>query len=291
MTTEQAAAPLPGPKVLLIGPSGSGKTYSIGTLVDWAEKNGKEVFVHFIEQGRETLMGYWTDPPPRGKGLPASAIPACLHWHESKFKPLGLADLMDMAEKSGKPTYELLTKTQDPKRGENNPLFKIMKEMFDFVDDRTGQHFGPVDSWGPDKIFVQDSLTELANAAIKMTIGSRPTMAPPEYGTAQNNLMNFLRLATQGIQATYVLIGHVDRRDDEVSGASKLMVKAIGKAMSGDVPQLFSDTIYATREGDKWWWDTATNAVDTKTRSLPIASRIPPTFAQIMDIWKARNGV
>lgn len=282
---------LPGPKVLLIGPSGTGKTFSIGTLVDWAEKNGKEVFVHFIEQGRETLMGYWTDPPPRGKGLSADKIPACLHWHESLIKPLGLRDIMDMAEKSGKLTYEMLTKSQDPKRSENNPFYKVLGDMFDFIDDRTGKHYGPVDSWGTDKIFVQDSLSELANAAVKMTIGSRPTMAPPEYGTAQNNLMNFLRLATQGIRSTYVLIGHVDRQEDQITGAQKLMVRAIGKALGGDIPQLFSDTIYTVREGDKWWWDTSISSVDTKTRSLPIASRIPPNFGQIMDIWKARGGV
>jgi ribose 1,5-bisphosphokinase PhnN len=40
-------ASLSGPKVLLMGPSGTGNTHALGTLVDWAAANGKEVFVLF----------------------------------------------------------------------------------------------------------------------------------------------------------------------------------------------------------------------------------------------------
>lgn len=270
-----------GPKVMIEGPSGTGKTYAIGTVVEWAQAHGKEVFVLFTENGLETLLGFWRDA---GKELPK-----CLHYHSTVTKPLGLASLMDAADKVGKLSYESITKMVDPNRGgANNAFHGILSACANFPDDRTGEKFGSVDSWGTDKIFIIDSLSELANAAMKMVIGNKPTAAPPDYGVAQNNLMNFLRLCTQGIACTFIITAHVDRQQDEITGGIKLMTKAVGKAMANDIPQLFSDVIYTVREGDRFFWDTAAANVDVKTRNLPIAAKQKPDFAQIMDKWTKR---
>jgi len=274
---------LVGPNVLLMGPSGTGKTYAMGKLVDWAAANGKEVFGLFVENGLETLLGYWTD---RGK-----EVPACLHYHQQLTRPIDLKGLVSAADNVGRLSYEAITKMVDPNRGgENNAFFKILKTCSDFPDDRTGKTFGPVDSWGVDKIFFIDSLSELANACMKMQIGAKPAGAPPDYLVAQNMLLNFLRLCTQGTAFTFVLIAHVDREVDPVSQSAKIMVKAIGKAMVNDIPPLFSDVIFTVREGDKFYWDTAAYGVDAKTRSLGYRSKIDPDFGQIMELWKKRGG-
>jgi hypothetical protein len=272
-----------GPKVLLEGPSGVGKTHALGTLVEWAAKQtpATPVFVLFTENGLESLLGFWRD---KGKEVPAN-----LHWHVAMTKSLTLESLIDGADKVGKLSYESLTKLQDGGRSKNNAFHKILSACSNFPDDRTGKMFGSVDSWGTDKIFIIDSLSELGNASMKMVIGNKPTASPSDYGVAQNNLMNFLRLCTQGIAATFVITAHVDRQTDEITGGIKLMTKAIGKAMANDIPQLFSDVIYAVREGTNWYWDTAAGNVDVKTRSLPISSKIPPDFAQIMDKWSNRR--
>lgn len=275
---------LPGPKVLLEGPSGTGKTYALGKLVEWAAANKMEVFVLFTENGLETLLGYWKDS---GKELPAN-----LHYHTTLTKPLGFASLLDAAEKVGKLSYEMITKMSDPNRsGENNAFYKILKACSNFPDDRTGETFGPIDSFGPDKIFIMDSLSETSNACMKMVIGNKPTAAPPDYGVAQNNLLNFLRLLTQGLACTCVVTAHVDRQQDEITGGVKLMTKSVGKALANDIPQLFSDVIYTVREGDKFYWDTAAANVDVKTRNLPIAAKQTPDFGIIMEKWKARAAV
>ena len=140
-------------------------------------------------------------------------------------------------------------------------------------------------------IFVLDSLTELSNACMKMIIGSKPTASQPEYGVAQNNLINFLRLLTQALPATFVMTAHVDRQMDEITGTVKLMVKSIGKALAADIPPLFSDVILTTREATKFYWDTAAANADTKTRSLPIRGKIEPNFGQIMNTWANRANV
>ncbi len=273
---------LPGPKVLLEGPSGTGKTYALGTLVDWAAANGKETFILFTESGAETLAGYWTD-----RGMP---IPDSLHWHLSTTSPNPLKSLVEWADRTGKLSYEALKSAIDPDRAKNNAFHRILSSCVDFPCDRCGKQFGSVDSWDTSRIFGIDSLSELSNAAMKMEIGSRPTAGQHEFGVAQNNLMNFLRLCTQGLTCTFVMTAHVQRQTDDLSQTTKIMTKAIGKAIADEIPPLFSDVIYTVREGDKFYWDTAAYGVDTKTRSLGYRSKIEPNYALIMDKWKARGG-
>ena len=271
-----------GPKILIEGPSGTGKTYALGKLVEWAAENNTEVFALFTENGLETLLGYWRDRDLE--------VPANLRYHSTLTKPLALDQLLKAADNVGKLSYESITKMVDANRGgDNNAFYKILQACSDFPDDRSGKKFGPIDTFGIDRIFVIDSLSELANAAFKMVIGSKPTASMPDYGVAQNNLMNFLRLCTQGLRCTFVMTAHVDRQQDEITGGIKLMTKAIGKAMANDIPQLFSDVIYCVREGTNFYWDTAAANVDVKTRNLPIASKQSPDFRIIMDKWKNRN--
>lgn len=272
---------LAGPNVLLNGESGTGKTYSLGTLVDWAASNGYEVFYFDIENSLETLLGYWRD-----KGL---EVPACLHWHQLKTTPVSLAQMVTAAKDTGELSYELLTKRQDPNRGQNNPFHKILAAMSDFKDDRTGKSYGPVDKFDTKKIFILDSFTELSNAAAKMQIGSRSTMAPPDYGVAQNHLMNFVRLCTQGMSCTFVMTSHPARDKDEITGAVKTTIKTVGTAIQAEIPPLFSDVIYAMREAAKFTWSTAEYGVVAKTRYLGYKANIEPNFGQIMELWKKRG--
>lgn len=274
---------LAGPKVLLEGPSGAGKTYALGTLVDWAARQSPvlDVFVLFTENGLETLLGYWRD-----RKLP---VPENLHWHVIRTPAMSLSALLEGAKKTGTLNYEALTKSIDPNRGQSNPWEKVLLALSDFPDDRTGKRYGNIGEWGPEKILANDSLSESAAACMRMVIGNKPTASQPDYGVAQNNLINWLRYMTQAFQGTFVLTAHVQRQTNEVTGTVQLMTKALGKALADDIPPLFSDTIYCSREGTQWYWDTAASNIDTKTRSLPIASKIKPDFGQIMDKWVERQ--
>lgn len=283
MATEDKRG-LAGPKVTLMGLGGTGKTYAFGTLADWCEKNGFELAILFTENSAETFLGYFRD---KGK-----EPPACVYWHQQVTKPISLKTLAGTAEKVGMLSYEALAKSVDGDRGgENNAFFKILKSCSDFVDDRTGKSLGSIDAFSLKRIFAMDSLTETANAAMKMQVGSRPMASPGDYGVAQSNLMNFLRLLTQGMEAPFVMTAHVDRETDAVTQTTKVMIKAIGKALATEIPTLFSDVIYATREGGKFTWSTAAYGVDVKTRSLGYREGITPDYAQIFDVWKKRSGL
>ena len=282
MTTDNKS--LIGPKICVMGLGGTGKTYSLGTLCDWAAANGFEVAILFTENGLETLLGYFRD---KGKEPPAS-----IFWHQQVTKPISLSALMRTADAVGRLSYEALAKSVDGDRGgDNNAFHKILQSCFNFRDDRTGKELGPVDGFTLKRIFVIDSLTELSNAAMKMQIGSRPMASPGDYGVAQNNLMNFLRLCTQGMECPFVMTAHVDRETDAVTQTTKIMIKAIGKALATEIPTLFSDVVYATREGAKFTWDTAAYGVDVKTRSLGYKAGITPDLGQLFDTWKKRAGL
>lgn len=281
--TVASIAQLTGVKVMLEGPTGTGKTRAIGTLIDWcaAQNPPIEVAVLFMERGLETLIGYWSD-----RNQP---IPSNLYWRDLITKPVGLTQMRDAAKNIGMLSYDSITKLTDGNRAANNPFEHMLLALMEFTDDRTGKKLGPVDAWGPNRVLIVDSFTEACNAASKMVIGSKPTMAPGEYGLAQNNIMNWLRLCTQGCRCHFVMTAHVSREKDEMTGGIKLMTQAIGGAISGLIPPLFSEVILTVREGATWYWDTANANVDLKTRYLPIGSKLQPDFKTIMDKWIARS--
>jgi hypothetical protein len=254
----------------------------MGTLVDWAARQSPpiEVFIVYTENSLETLLGYWTD---KGREVPSN-----LHWHVVKTPPLGLASLIAGAKNVGILSYESLAKTIDPNRATNNPWEKFLTVLSDFPDDRTGKKFGNIGEWSNRRVLGVDSLSEAATACFKMVTGNKPVASQPDYQVAQNNLLNWLRFMTQSLQCTFVITAHVARQVNEVTGSTQLMTKAIGRALADEIPQLFSEVIYCVKEGTNWYWDTASTNVDTKTRYLPIASKIPPDFSQIMDKWSKR---
>lgn len=283
--TEAEDKPLVGPNILLFGEAGTGKTTVLATMAEWCQANGKEMFILFTENSLESLLGFWRDRKKE--------VPSCLHWHQAVTRAVGLKQLISGAKDVGDLSYDMLTKKADPNRGgDNNAFWKILSACANFPDDRTGKSFGPVDSFGLDKVFALDSFTELGNAAAKMVIGSKPTMAPPEYGVAQNNVMNFIRLCTQGMPCTFVMTAHPARDKDEISGSIKTTISTggIGTAIIPQIPPLFSDMIWCVREGSKFTWDTAAYGVTTKTRSLGYRAGIEPDLGQIMNLWKQRGG-
>ena len=275
--TEQLSL-LPGVNVLLEGPTGTGKTYSLGTLVE----TGVEVFGLFTESGLETLLGYWTD---QGKPIPSN-----LHWHVLTRKQAGFAILLKGAESVNTMSLEALAKMQDPARMQHNEFINLIKALVNFPDDRTGQTFGAVDSWGPDRALFIDSLTGINSIAMSLVVGNKPMKSMADWGLAQDQIEKLLRQLTDGMKCHFILLAHVERETDQVLGGVKITAGTLGKSLAPKIPPMFSDVILAGREGTKWSWSTANPMADLKTRNLPIADNIPPNFSTIIQKWKSRGG-
>ncbi len=291
MTTPVKDNNLSGPKVLIEGPTGTGKSFAIGTAVEWAQKNGQEVFVLFTEQGGlESLLGYWRDVGvPPFKRRESAPIPDCLHWHVIRTPSLGLDALIDGAVRTGQLSYQALTSWTDGNRSRNNPWEAVLRALVNFPCDRTGEKFGNVGDWTNKRILVNDSLSESANACFRMVLGAKTIASQNEYQVAQQNLLAWVRWMTQFLQCTFIMTAHVQRQVNELTGVMATMTKVLGRALADELPVLFSDVSLTVRETDRFYWDTAAAGVDLKTRNLPIQSKITPDFAQIMERWAQRN--
>lgn len=268
---------LPGFNVLLMGPSGTGKTHSIGTLVD----QGVEVFYLALESGMESLLGYWTD-----RGLP---IPDNLHWHKVAAPTADFAQMIANAKNINMLSLDSLAKAVDPNKSKHNQFISLLEALNNFPDDRTGEKFGPVNTWDQSKVLVIDGATGIANCAMSLVIGGKAVKNQSDWGIAQDQVMKMVQMLCDNCPCHFILLAHVERETDAVLGGVKLMVSTLGRAIAPKFPAMFSDVILTARSGDKWTWDTASAMADVKTRNLPIKSDNQPDFGLILNKWISRN--
>lgn len=276
-STSPPAGSLAGFNILLEGDAGTGKTYSIGTLVD----AGVNVSYLALESGIESLFGYWSD---RGKPIPPN-----LSWHVLKSPEASIDQLIENATKVNTYSFEALTKMSDPSRNKYNQFISLLQVLNGFVDQRTGQNLGAVNKWSSDRCLVIDPLTGINRAAMDLVVGGKPVKAMNEWGIAQDQVEKVLRLLTSDCLCHFILIAHIEKEIDQIQGGTKITVSTLGKALAPKIPPMFSDVILAYREGKDFWWSTANPSVALKTRNLPIADKIPPSFGQIIDKWTTRS--
>lgn len=279
MTTEKIIDPTyPGFNVILMGPSGTGKTHALSTLVN----TGMETFCLFLEPGLETLIGVYAD-----QGQP---IPPNLHWHYLQPKTLGFDGLKGQADQIGKFDLAGLSKMKDMNRSKNNQMTEMYTVLSDFSDQksRSGQKYGSADSWSNGAVLVIDSLSGLVRMLFDMQVGVKPVRDMSDWGVVQQALMSFIHKVTSGCICHVVIIAHVEREIDMVLGGNKISVSVPGKAIGATILQPFSDVILASRDNDKFYWDTANSQADVKTRNLPILAKQPANFEVIYEKWKTR---
>jgi hypothetical protein len=268
---------LPGLNVLLMGPSGTGKTHITGTLVDL----GVDVFYLALESGMESLLGYWKD---RGKEIPSN-----LHWHKLSSPEASFEQMIGAAKNINTLNLESLAKMNDPNKGKYNQFIKLLEALNNFPDDRTGEKYGPVNLWDQSKFLVIDGATGISQCAMSLVVGGKAVRSQSDWGIAQDQVEKLVRMLCDNCACHFVLLAHVERETDAVLGGVKLMVSTLGKALAPKFPAMFSDVILTERSGDKWTWNTASAIADVKTRNLPIATGIEPTFKTIVDKWVSRN--
>lgn len=269
---------LPGVNILLEGPTGTGKTYALGTIAD----TGVELFVLFTENALETLLGYWTD-----RGLP---VPANVHWHVLEKAKTSFDTLAATAFTILNNAQDALYKMNDPNRSKHNQFEGLLKALANFPDDRTGQKFGAVDSWGPDRCLAISTLTGINPIAMSLVAGGKPVKSQTDWGIAQDQIEKLIRQLTDGCKCHFVLEAHVEREVDQVFGGVKVTVSTLGRALAPKLPPMFSDVLLSVRDGARFSWSTANPNCDLKARNVPIKDGIEPNFEAVFAKWKSRGG-
>lgn len=263
---------LPGTNILLVGAPGSGKTHSIRTLLD----AGLEVFCIFTEPGMEVLGDTPSDK---------------LHWHYVAPSQPSWDAMIDNATKVNTFDAGALQKMAGMNKREYAQFIDVLKVCNNFSCQRCNKEFGPIDAFGTDRAFVFDSLSGLNIMLLDLAVGGKPIRTQPDWGVAIDTEEKFLNRLSLGMRAHFVLVAHVDRQTDQVLGGIKLFPNALGQKLPPLIPRFFSDVIMCNVEGDKFVWSTSFTGMDPKTRNLPIAKSLPPSFVSVIENWKKQGGI
>lgn len=264
-------SPLPGMNIMLMGASGTGKTTSLKTLIE----AGIKPFIIFTEPGMEVLG----DLPP-----------GSYEWTYIPPATVGWDVLAKRAQTINASTFESLTKMNDPNKRKYSQFLDVLNCCNDFTNHK-GETFGNVSEWGTDRAIVVDSLSGLSVMAQHLAVGGKPTLAPGEWNIAMNCVESFVMTMTNGTRCHFILIAHMEKETDEVSGSISLMASTLGRKLAPKLPRNFSDVVQAVRSDKGWSWSTTAYNADLKARNLPWESNLDPSFVPMVENWKSKGGL
>ncbi|HEX6824756.1 MAG TPA: AAA family ATPase [Nitrospiraceae bacterium] len=263
---------LPGFNAMLIGPTGTGKTTSLKTLVDTP---GLEVFAVFTEP-RYDMLG--------------TEILNKIHYRYIAPTPPKWTTMIDTARLINKLSNDALQKMNSISGSEYAQYVDVLMLFNNFVDQH-GMSFGDVSTWGTNRVLWIDGLTGINKMIRGLRVGSKPVLTQPDWGVMMAQVQNFVDAVVCGTYCHVVLVTHVEREIDEVTGASHVMVSTLGRKLAPLLPTNFGDVILAKKEGTKFSWSTAEINVSLKGAFLPNQSELAPSFVPLLNAWKAKGGV
>lgn len=260
---------LSAPKIILMGPPGAGKTTSLSTLL----RAGIEVFVLVTEPGGIDAL---LDACKKGN-IPIER----LHWHYVAPVDMKWATMSKLATTINTSSFEDIAKMQmGIEKRQTTNIMKLLDQLQNFTDERTGTSFGDVTEWGPDRAIVIDSLTGLNHLVMQNTVGLKPNPAPGEWNIAQTFEANIINLLASNCRCYFILLAHIDRTISETTGAMLNVPAAIGAKLGPKLGAFFGDVILAKRATPNapFVWSTLEASTDVKNRILPVNSTLSPDF-------------
>jgi len=269
---------IPAPKIMLVGAAGTGKTYCLQTLA----RMGLEVFLIPTDNTYDSIIQSVEADSPTDRRI---------HWHYIPAAEPSWNDMIASAKKINQLSFEGLSKLKDIQKSGYRQFLDMLGTLADFKCDRTGKAYGPVDSWGTNRAIVIDGLSGLSTMAMDLVVGAKPVKAIGEWGVAMDNLERLINKLCTSTRCWFVLVAHLEREHDEISGGVQLMASTLGRKLAPRIPRFFHDVIHTQREIADFSWSTATLNVDLKAKNLPIAAGLQPDFAQILKSWQKRGGI
>ena len=265
-----------GPKVLLTGLEGAGKTDSVRTILE----AGLNCFVVFLEPGMEVLVD-------TRRGRPVYSCAQGLHWKYIPVATPSWADMREAAKNLNTLSFEGIANTVPRNRERFQAHIQLIETMGNLKCDRCNTTFGPADQLVPYEKWavVNDSLTSISKAVLLGHIGTKGAVHKGEYGNAMYQIGNYIDMFCGMIPSMAVMMAHIDREPNEVSGGFENMVATLGQKLAPKIPRPFSDVILAKRNGDSFTWSTIEENYRLKTRNFAFSRTILPTFAPIIREW------
>lgn len=263
---------LPGTNSLLCGGTGTGKTHALRTLIDC----GITPFILFTEPGMRTVSDIGCDK---------------LHYCYVKPATVSFLDLEANAKKIATMSFQGLTKLENMDKAKYQQFMQVLHVAHNFKCDRCHKEFGDVSTWNTDRAIALDSLSGLSRMAMDLVVGAKPVKNQGDWGVAMDNLERLLNKFTDDTQCHYVLISHLAREKDEITGSIINMPSTLGQKLAPKIPLGFDDVIMCKKNGTTFTWSTSDANTELKNRNLPLGEKQEPSFVPLIESWKKAGGV
>lgn len=256
-------------KVLNLGDSGGGKTGALASLVT---DLGLELFILDFDNGTDILESLIVKPEHRTKVHVETLTDA------GKMMAVGASQkIVKLSPQAFAAGLNLLNR---------------------WIDRETRQDFGPVTSWGSDRVLVVDSLTFMGTAALDFVLaqngrgmGQQPFEG--DWGEAMKMLEQVLQiLFSTEVKCHVVINTHVDYQQAVGDIMARGLPMALGKKLAPKVGRFFNFIIITKSRGDKRVLLTKSEGlIEAKCplldapRELPIESGL----AQLFKLWIERG--
>lgn len=271
--------------VLNQGDIGTGKTRALITLLptyvdergDIHEGAGVAPFLISMEAGSEATLGRNLCGAPRhGDHV--------IHHHHIPAINVPFETLASYIELANSIPYDTLLKTEDPNKRQYRQAIELCDATRDFVCDHCGEHFGAVREWDDSRAIIIDSLTGLTKAFTMNVIGGKPFPSLPQVGGIMALIEGFLDNYWSATQCSAILLAHIDRENDPLSGMSKITAHTIGQKLAPRLVKKPDEVItsYVGEDGRYYWSNAliAGNEVQ-KRRRLPLSATLEPNYRQL----------
>lgn len=210
-------------KLMYIGDSGSGKTGSLVSLV----KAGYKLRILDMDNGLDVLSSYIK--------------------HECPDKLGNVSYITERDSYTEGPVYANGTIVgKGPVCKSPRAYVNALKHLEKWDDDSI-----PAE-WGPDTVFVVDSLTSLGRAALEWARGMNPSAKDGRqwYGTAQASLENVLsKLTSAEFNTNVIIISHIKWDEDDLGNRRKGYASSVGAALGPIIPRYFNTLVLAETDG------------------------------------------
>ena|SRR5438445_5202079 len=216
-------------KLLLTGDSGSGKSGALASLV----KAGYKLRILDMDNGLDPLKTF--------------VLKECPQFIDN----VEFCTLRD----------NVVTTAAGPKVTKPKAFVSAMKMLdnwkYDDID------LGKPSEWGPEVIFVLDSLSFFSDAAFDWAESMNPTAKDPRqwFYSAQQAVESALALLTSGSFRTNVIVSAHVRYNDNPDGTKKGYPNAIGSALGPTIPRYFNHWAQCTNKAGKRTIQTAATSM------------------------------
>lgn len=253
-------------KILCLGDSGAGKSGGLASLAE----AGYNLRIVDVDNGLDILRDYLTNPISPYKKDAAARV-----------------------------EYETLTDTMRQQGGRLIPVkASVWQRTVNLLDDwktagPPAVNFGNISTWSEKDVLVIDSLSFLADHALKfmlslnMRLGQKPHQS--DWGDAQLLISGLLeKLYDESVKCNVVVNCHIKYMED-ANGITKCFPESVGKALSPKIGRYFNNVVlFKTSGSTRKIITKSTPQLELKTSSplkvkdeYPISSGLADLFRDL----------